>query len=127
MMEVQEIQEVHNPDTDRAHYVWGVRGKMGGVHVWAQRMNDQAAEISGCRYYGGIEVHRATPSEYDDPTKPDHYECWFINGPCWHDGSSLQFERQIKPMIQNIGIENVASYCLSVARAWYRDHIEATT
>jgi hypothetical protein len=122
---LEEVQEVHNPDTDRARYVWAVKGERGGVHVWAQSMCDEAAKISGSRYYGGIEVHRATPHEYDNPAEPSHDECWLIGKPCWHDGSSLQFSEQVLPMIERMGVEAVASYCLSIARAWYRDCLEA--
>ena len=118
-----EVQEDHRPNTDRARYVWGVKGEKGGVHVWAQRMSDRAAKIFGTRYYGGIEVHRATPGQYDDPAEPSHTDCWLIGGPCWHDGSSLQFDEQVRPMIERFGAENVASYCLSIARDWYRHHM----
>lgn len=121
-----EVQEVHNPNTDRARYVWAVKGPLGAVHVWAQRMGDEATQICGTRYYGGIEVHRATPSEYDDPSRPSHDECWLIGGPCWHDGSGRQFEERVKPMIDRMGIDAVGSYCLCIAREWYLDCFDTT-
>jgi hypothetical protein len=125
-MSLTEVQEVHNPDTEIARYVWAVKGPRGGVHVWAQRVSEKAAQISGTRYYGGIEVHRATPAEYDDPAKPSHDECWLIGKPCWHDGSSLQFSEQVLPMIDRMGVENVGQYCLSVAHEWYMDCLKET-
>lgn len=35
--------------------------------------------------YGGVEFHK--PPEGDE--LPDHQNCWLLEGPCVHDGSSL--------------------------------------
>lgn len=114
-----EVQEVINPDTDEPRYIWAVRGRLGGVHVWAQRASQSTERITGRRYYGGIEIHCAAPGEYDDPAQPSHRDCWLIGAPCWHVGSSLQFDEQIAPMLERVGPENTGPYCLSVAHSWY--------
>jgi len=117
-----EVHKVHNAGSDTEMHIWAVRGKHGGVHVWAKKMNAEAARISGSKFYGGIEVHRARPAEYDDPANPSHDECWLINAPCWHDGSSLKFEEIVAPLIRSIGFDKVSAYCLSVARDWYQSN-----
>ena len=82
----------------RPNHEWAIRTELGGIHV--------NAFISRCKGYpdewlGGIECH--TPP---GDRKPDHEHCWLLNGPCCHDGSSLQFSEQIAPWLPYPGSEN---------------------
>jgi len=126
---LKEIAEVHAPGTDRERFVWAVVGSLGGVHVWAQRLPETTLALgSGLwdyPFYGGVEVHRRTPAEYDG-SEPSHKECWLLDGPCWHDGSSLYFSDHMSPTLNALGLESggATSYALSEARSWYRSHFE---
>jgi len=82
-----------------AHYgrhIWFVKGEYGAVHVWAQRHTDDIIKQFGDRYFGGIECHSRVPM-YEG--QGSHDDCWLLKGPCYHDGSSLQFSEQIEPYL----------------------------
>jgi hypothetical protein len=80
-------------------YLWSLRGERGGIHVNAW---PSSTPSFGCEWSGGIEGHSPVPREYDRGT-PSHEHCWLLGGPCWHDGSSLQFSEQIAPYLPNPG------------------------
>lgn len=77
-------------------HIWSLVGERGGIHVNAWL----TPPLKGCfaehRWLGGIEGHSPIPREYESET-PSHEHCWLIEGPCWHDGSSLQFSEQLAP------------------------------
>jgi len=68
---------------------------------------------------GGIELHYQIPPDYMDDQAPSHQDCWLLNSPCWHDGSSLAIEPYK---------ENMDYYCNNPERMWdvligvYADH-----
>lgn len=75
---------------------------------------------------GGIEGHSPTP--YSEGDKPSHEHCWLIDGPCWHEGSSLQFSEQIAPYLSAPGKafteydhQEVLSVMLNRYRSWLPD------
>lgn len=68
-------------------HCWVLNGKDGGIHVDACLTGFDTANK---RWYGGIECH--TPTSEDNA---NHKNCWVIGGPCKHDGSSLQFVKDI--------------------------------
>jgi hypothetical protein len=78
-------------------HIWFIKGAEGGIHVWAKRYPDDIAERLGERYFGGIECHSKEPT-YEGQTC-SYDDCWLLNGPCFHDGSSLQFSEQIEPYL----------------------------
>ncbi len=82
-------------------HIWSLVGPGGGVHIWAV---ENEAPYRHERYYGGIEMH-SRKQLYDWLTEPSHTDCWLLKGPCWHDGSSLQFSEQIAPHIERFGIK----------------------
>lgn len=85
----------YSPDTKT--HKWSVVGKDGGVHVWATDNRDKypnGYEFEGL--YGGIECHRRKPADYQEGREADFDNCWLLRGPCWCDGSSLQFEEECK-------------------------------
>lgn len=79
----------------RQEHQWSLVGERGGIHVDAWLAADS---LYGERWLGGIEGHSPTRRDYDSE-KPSHEHCWLIQGPCWHDGSSLQFSEQIAPYL----------------------------
>ncbi|MFE8106938.1 hypothetical protein [Sphingomonas melonis] len=85
----------------RQEHQWSLVGERGGIHVDAWLCSG-AADYRDDRWIGGIEGHSPTPRDYDS-AKPSHEHCWLIQGPCWHDGSSLQFSEQIAPYLPMTG------------------------
>lgn len=71
---------------------WSLIGRHGGVHAHMRRYNEEETPS------GGIELHYRTPPDYMDDQAPTHQDCWLLNGPCWHDGSSLAIESYIDSM-----------------------------
>lgn len=85
-------------------HCWWVRGPKGGAHIWAAATDEDFRQRFGEHFYGGIECHSPKPLyDYDGySSEPHHEECWLLKGPCWHDGSSLQFSETIEPMMRNV-------------------------
>lgn len=82
----------------RLYHQWQLNGPRGGIHVdaWFTGRSD----YTGRSWIGGIEGHSPIPqSDYDEQKGEDHAHCWLIGGPCWHDGSSLQFSEEIAPYL----------------------------
>jgi len=129
MDKLKEIVEVHKPETEYERFIWAVVGERGGVHVWAQRLPKESFEhtpgLWDYPFYGGVEVHRRTPAEYDS-IEPSHDNCWLLDAPCWQDGSSLYFSDNMSPVLNNLGLESDGAtfYALAEARSWYRSHFE---
>ena len=99
---------------------WELTGPRGGIHVMARP--DSLRD--GREWLGGIEGHSPKPREYDGET-PHHEHCWLLQGPCWHDGSSLQFSEQIGPYLpyqdqpmSKYHHDMVLSQMLSRYRSW---------
>lgn len=76
----------------RLQHTWMLKGANGGIHVdaWVS----PAMSAFPAEWMGGIEMHK--PCEADSA---HHKHCWVLDGPCQHDGSSLQFREQIAPML----------------------------
>lgn len=83
----------------RDHHTWALNGPRGGIHVDAW---EDTGGWRDARWMGGIEGHSPTRREYDSE-KPSHEHCWLLGGPCWHEGSSLQFSEQIAPYLTEPG------------------------
>jgi hypothetical protein len=66
-------------------HIWSVDGAAGGIHLFIWPM-----DIEAIGYIGGIEVHWRTQPSWSNSSEPDHERCWLLDGPCWHDGSSLE-------------------------------------
>ena len=58
-----------------------VVGESGAVEVWREFDKAHIAHV------GGVEVHRR-----HGEGKPDTPHCKLLDGPCWHDVSSLDFD-----------------------------------
>lgn len=105
-------------------HVWWLRGPKGGVHVWAGENPAEFQARWGERYYGGIECHSPKPLYSHSGDTPDHDHCWVLKGPCWHDGSSLQFSEEIEPFMRHAAnLRDMDDFmfatCLDRYRSWF--------
>lgn len=76
---------------------WVVEGARMALSLWIHDMGEEHAKKYGDpRYSGGIEIHYRAPPDYMRDQAPRH-ECSMLGGLCWHDGSSLQAERDWIP------------------------------
>jgi len=66
-------------------HIWTLIGKRGGVHFWTRSYSDSEGFE---QWSGGVEIHTKEPY-YQGEDAPHHTNCWLLQGPCWHDGSSL--------------------------------------
>ena len=98
MTEQIEYGFERNGDIPRQRVIWWLKGEHGGCHIWAQFTVPNELNPDG--FYGGIEVHHPTKVYEFLPDEAPIEECWLTGKPCWPDGSSLQFEERIKPMIR---------------------------
>jgi len=89
----------HHYDTEHQMHVWTVVGEKGALHLWAEKSASCYA-FNRCGWFGGLEIHRTEPSEYQKNDPPHHEDCWLLCGPCWHDGSSLVFDEVWLPFWQ---------------------------
>ena len=110
--------EKTEPSPGLPRYIWTVVGPKGAVHIWAVA---QTTARLGARYYGCVECHWPVSADEEH-----HADCWLLNGPCRHDGSSLYFADYIAPMLspENIEGENITRYIQSKLHDWYRSKIE---
>jgi hypothetical protein len=89
------------PSGDQNRHMWTLKGPKGGVHVWAKPNSPDWIARWGDHFVGGVERHSPVPVyDMDDKDKPHHDDCFLLNGPCWHDGTSLYFQERIEPMLR---------------------------
>jgi len=86
---------------DYPHHTWWIEGPNGRVHVWARK-----APLRGfpTEWVGGVEVHYAhcpDNSGWFNQKEPSQSDCWLLNAPCRHDGSSLHFSERIAPHMRH--------------------------
>lgn len=85
---------------------FGVVGEKGGVEfVLAVSIKDPLPEYSDRLTGWGLEIHSRTPFDCSDNDAPDHADCRFIDGPCWHDGTSLWASEYWLPGFQEGGTD----------------------
>lgn len=86
-----ELKRVRIDRPDRDAYV--VVGDMGAVEAWRFPRTHEAipegaggpADLILAFGVGGVEYHSRTECDHTSY----HEHCDLLNGPCWHDGSSL--------------------------------------
>ena len=105
---------------------WVVVGPGGAVNIWCQEFPEEFPSLMGERWFGGVEVHSRVPSGYREGEPPSHEFCEFLDGPCWHDGSSLWFTRSFLPFLARLGPESTSLEQLAYAEllSWYNTHLE---
>lgn len=75
-----ERKETRRDSTDSLG--WAVVGEHGAVEFWVMEGSKELI--------GGVEYHHRAPMEYSsNKAEPDHADCPVLDGPCWHDGTSL--------------------------------------
>ena len=65
-------------------------GNEFGLEFWVRVINGSM--------FGGLEMHYRTAPDYMDRKHPSHEHCHVIDGPCWHDGTSLYAHDVIIPI-----------------------------
>jgi len=101
---------------------WCLTGPDGGIHIWA-RVNPSRV-ISWEKYYGGVETHYRK-QVYSWQEEPSHAHCWLLDGPCWHDGTSLYFSERLAPMLNNYEPEELTKVDFEgELRWWYSQQFE---
>lgn len=72
--------------------IFAVIGERSAVHFWVEP-NWEDNEKSR----GGVEFHERP----EDGREPDNGDCWLLNGPCCHYGSSLYASKKVIPMFHS--------------------------
>lgn len=67
-----------------SRHIFSAVDERGGMHFWVQRSFMDCVR----EHFGGVECHYRSPPEYMSREFGGD-ECWLLNAPCWHDGSSL--------------------------------------
>ena len=83
---------------DEPRHTWWIKGQEGGVHIWARISRTEGWPPE---WIGGVECHWASCPDggWHKPEAPSHDHCWLLDGPCWHDGTSLYFRERIAPRL----------------------------
>ena len=104
-------------------HTWFLQGEQGAVHVWATAAPE--SNLFSHYHYGGIEVHHKTPPDYMEDREPSHERCWILDAPCWHDGSSLQFEEAVAPALPASDLMGPDDHrlVLQTLKSWYKSHL----
>ena len=89
MSEWERNYEEEYCETGKVRFIWTLLGEPGGLHLWIKKsMFDE-------EYFGGVECHYRKAPAGREMTNDN---CWLLNAPCYHDGSSLMAERIFIPM-----------------------------
>lgn len=113
-------------DKTGTRHDWVVVGPGGAVNIWCEEFPEGVPTLFGERWYGGVEVHSRVPSGYREGDPPSHEMCEFLDGPCWHDGSSLWFTRSFMPFLERLGADSteLEQWAYAELLSWYRTHLE---
>ena len=130
LTEAQTGYKVEPGSADIPFHTWWIKGPRGGVHIWARQ-----SKLDGwpTEWIGGVECHWAQcpdDSGWFKSDSPSQADCWLLDGPCWHDGSSLFFSEQIAPLMPhpdspsaNESDKLPHKYIGLILNEWYRDRI----
>ena len=126
---VWQYQIILREDGQPTHQ-WSIKDERGGIHIHAWLSQPTAS--FGTEWMGGIECHWAEPpkdSGWFDKNKPSQRHCWLLGGPCWHDGSSLQFSERVAPYLpypdgpSPHDMSECHQMVNSVLMSWFQSHI----
>jgi hypothetical protein len=75
-------------------YSYELMGAKGGLqlHVSGPHVFD-----GGEHWSAGLELHGRAPLYGNDA--PSHDNCWLLNCPCWHEGTSLHAQEHYLPHV----------------------------
>ena len=100
-----------------ARFEWRLLGAAGAITLWANASNKVDVGI-----YGGIEKHSCTPPRGSHDA-PSPLTCEVLgNRPCWHDGSSLYFEENVKPSWRFPATPEDHARMFAICEEWYISH-----
>jgi hypothetical protein len=122
------------PNDYSGQYIVAVRGGRA-THMWTLSNADGAVHIHGWmhespsygrEWLGGIEIHSPKQLYGSEPADPTQKHCWLLDGPCWHDGSSLYFSEHLAPLLERYASDDVFpshvhEWMLGALLSWHRD------
>jgi len=94
---------------------WLATGPKGVIELWSDQIRLKEEEGYTDALFGGIEVHSRQPLSYQTST-PSHTDCKLTGGDCWHDGSSLAFDRMLRYLTDDPDDDAVI---FEELRSWY--------
>lgn len=74
---------------DRYAHRYTVLGSKGALSLHISSYGNNGEHTAGLEYH-----HR----EPIDGRAPDYARCWLLQGPCWHEGTSLYAEERFLPL-----------------------------
>lgn len=77
----------YQPNGGYPKHEWSLIGQKGGLQF-------HCAIVDGCRPSAILEIHKR------EGHGAPHYVRWLLEGPCWHDGTSLYATETLWPMIE---------------------------
>jgi hypothetical protein len=106
----------------RTNHMWALSNKAGAIHIsgWQHEWDGRA------EWLGGVECHWPSAPEWARNDKPSHDHCWLLEGPCWHDGSSLYFSEQLAPYLERCSADDampqhIHNLMLGTLLEWHSD------
>lgn len=110
------------PGLSYLQHNWILIGPQGAIHVHVTG----AGQIGDThlRPGGGIECHWGQPHPSLNRS-PDHQHCEILQGPCWHDGSSMFVSDHILPMLDLDSLHvSHHRFVFDHCKDWYEDKID---
>lgn len=81
-----KLEYTYSQTFNLPNHTWTCIGGVGAIHLHI-RAYKRDAEIFD--WTSGIEYHSRRPFKHAPHDAPNHADCWLLNEPCWHEGSSL--------------------------------------
>ncbi len=88
-------------------HVWSVEIAAGAVHLYISDYGEKREKHFVDRYSGGVQYHWRYPPEHRPNAAPQHHDCPYTHGVCWHDGTSTYATEHYIPMIEHMPIDSV--------------------
>lgn len=108
----------------QVRHQWSFRGPQGGVSFHICQWEGEGAAEKTQKFGGpsaGLEFHHNF-----DPTggkeAAHHARCWLLEGPCWHNGTSLHATETLLPIIRYMMPDHSAIF--HVLESEYESHFE---
>lgn len=79
---------------DSWEHRWEIVGARAGAHL-SIRPYKSGDKIE---HSAGLEMHYRNPPAYMGDCAPSHNRCFLLEGPCWHDGTSMYAQERFVPL-----------------------------
>jgi hypothetical protein len=93
--------------------IMSVKGPVHAAHLHVSTYGKPDAP----EYSAGLEMHYATPPEHRVNDVPDHRDCPFTGGKCWHEGTSTGAD-QAKAAVQ----QGLYALAMEELERFYQSH-----